>query len=576
MSRNKATCEYKRIMAKQRFDQVRGAMIENGRWLAPHRVKWLLSQQAGSRTNQHIVDPTHVLAHRSYIAGFLEGNTSATRPWSRAGTDDHELDMFPTNHDWLDRFTRRYHEILSKGNYYNAAAIFYGDFGCFNTGAHYIDELPQGRGLFFHTLEPGTYYVLNDGFGKAIEMVREFSLTVKALVDYYGVKEPNGKYSWDNFSPYVKKMYDESQYTQTVDVCHQMYMNPDFDPQLPVAGANRQWASKTYELGTTKSAEYAQEMTPGSTTSPGPEIGEKYLKMGYSKRQPFIVGKSDSSQNFEYGEDGPMTRGLGLVKSLNKKAITKDQALEQMVKPAMQGPANLRKSYITTQANSYVPLDPMSVAKGGGLRPVIQIDGMGMSHLTADQADLRRMVDKLFYADFLLYLSQNPKTRTATETDAIVKEQQLVIGPNLQSLNWTYNVPVVEFVMDYVLFDDPWILDNPVPESLAGKLVKPTFISVFAQAQRAADLPAIRQYIAAVTELGQLNPQVFQKANLDKILDIYEDRLFLPAGINYPQDQVDAKREQAAQQQQRQMMLTEALPAMAGAAKDVGLKVANQ
>lgn len=574
MSRNKSTCEYKRVMAKQRFDKVRGAMIENGRWLAPHRTKWLLSQEVGSRVNQHIVDPTHVLAHRSYIAGFLEGNTSATRPWFRSGTDDHELNLYPANHDWLDRFTRRCLQVLSSGNYYNAAAIFYGDFGCFNTGSHYIDETPNG--LFFHTLEPGTYYVLNDGFGRAVEMIREFSLTVKALVDYYGVKDPiTGKVRWNNFSPYVKRMYDDSNYTQVIDICHQIYMNEDFDPQMPVGGNNRQWVSKTYELGSNKVAEYSAEMSPGAASSPGDESGEKYLKIAYSKRQPFIVGKSDSSQNFEYGETGPMTNSLGLVKSLNKKAISKDQALEQIVKPAMQGPANLRKSYITTQANSYVPLDPMSVAKGQGLRPVFEVNP-AIQFLVEDVGDLRRLVDKMFYADFLLYLSQNPKTRTATETDAIVKEQQLVIGPNLQSLNWTYNVPVVEFVMDYVLYDDPWILDNPVPESLAGKNVKPTFISVFAQAQRAADLPAIRQYIAAVTELGQLNPKVFDKANVDKIMDIYEDRLFLPAGINNPQDQVDAMRAQAEQQAMRAQMLNETVPALAGAAKDVGLKVANQ
>lgn len=574
MSRSKAVCEYKRMMAKQRFDKIRGAMVENGRWLAPHRTKWLLSQEPGTRVNQHIVDPTHILAHRSYIAGFLEGNTSATRPWFRSGTDDYELNLFPSNHDWLDRYTRRCLQILLNGNYYNAAAIFYGDFGCFNTGAHYIDELPDGRGLFWHTLEPGTYYVLNDGFGKACEMIREYSLTVKALVDYYGVKDENGKYRWDNFSLYVKKMYDESNYTQTIDICHQIYVNPDFDPNLPVGGANRQWVSKTYELGSNKVAEYAPDMTPGASTYVD-SSSERYLKISYSKRQPFICGKSDSSQNFEYGETGPMTMALGLVKSLNKKAIVKDQALEQMVKPAMQGPANLRKSYLTTQSNSFVPLDPMSVAKGVGLKPVNVIDGAGMNHLTGDQADLRRLVDKFFYADFLLYLSQNPKTRTATETDAIVKEQQLVIGPNLQSLNWTYNVPVVEFVMDYVLFDDPWILDNPVPESLAGKFIKPTFISVFAQAQRAADLPAVRQYIAAVIELGQLNPKVFDKANVDKIMDIYEDRLFLPAGINNPQDKVEALRAQAAQQAQRQQMLNETVPALAGAAKDLGLQPAS-
>ncbi len=569
MSYTKDQCEYKRIMAKKRYEMIKSTHIELGRWLLPHRTKWLQSQEPGTRVNQHIVDPTHILAHRSYVAGFLEGNTSATRPWYRSGTPDLDLNLFPPNHQWLDAFTRRTLQILSTSNFYHAAGAFYSDYGCFNVGAHYIDETEDG--LFFHTLEPGTYFVLNDGFGEAVEMVREFALTVKAIVERYGKKDASGKYRWDNFSSSVKKMYDEGAYTELINICHIIYRNEDFDPSAPVGGNNRQWMAKTYECG---GRGYLEQTLGKVSDTPDPLDKDKFLRISYSKRKPFIVGKSESSQNYEYGEKGPMSDALGLVKSLNKKAISKDQALEQMVKPALQGPANLRKSYITTQANSYVPLDAMSIAKGQGLRPIFEINP-AIQYLVDDQMDLRRMVDKLFYADFLLYLSQNPKTRTATETDAIVKEQQLVIGPNLQSLNWTYNVPVVEFVMDYVLFDDAWVLDNPVPESLEGKFIKPEFISVFAQAQRAADLPSIRQYIQEMMNIGQINPKIFDKVNVDKIADIYEDRLFLPAGINNPQDQVDALRQQAQAQAERQEMLQNTVPALAGAAKDVGLKVAN-
>jgi hypothetical protein len=185
------------------------------------------------------------------------------------------------------------------------------------------------------------------------------------------------------------------------------------------------------------------------------------------------------------------------------------------------------------------------------------------------------MVDKLYYADFLLFLSKNPKTRTATETNAILQEQQLVIGPNLQSLNWSYNVPVIEFVMDYVLFEGAWIQENPPPEALTEKALRPEFISPFAQAQKAADLPSIDRYIAMVMDVGQVNPRIFDKVNLDKLADLYEDRLFLPAGLNNPQAKVDAMREQAQMQAQQQQMLQEALPAVAGAAKDMGLKLAE-
>ena len=188
-------------------------------------------------------------------------------------------------------------------------------------------------------------------------------------------------------------------------------------------------------------------------------------------------------------------------------------------------------------------------------------------HYQVTWMTLEEWLISFFFADFLLFLSMNPKTRTATETQAIINEQQLVIGPNLQALNTSYNVPNVEFVMNYVIQDDP-IMPPPPPE-LEGEWLRVEMISTFAQAQRAADLPQINQYVDMLQRVGQLDPSVFQKANLDKLCDLYEDRLFLPAGLNRDQADVDAMRQQAQAQASRQQMLTEALPSVAGAVKDL-------
>jgi hypothetical protein len=562
---NRQKCEFLRQQAKQKFEQVRSTWIECGRWAAPHRTKWLLSQTPGERNNYHVVDPTHIIALRSYVAGFLEGNTSASRPWYRIQGQDPDVTAVPENYAWLHKFTRRTLACLASSNYYHAAGQIYYDYGTFNTAAHFIDEI-DGH-LFFHTLTPGSYFVINDGFGVAAKLVREFSLNVSALVSAYGAKR-DGKADWSNFSTGVRKMYEDGNYAQTVDVAQVVEENEAFDPRKPIGGENRKWVSKTYEVGSAHGQYNSGESLFGSGAhSLDPRDADRYLKISFSKRKPFVVTKSEMSNNFEYGEKGPTLDALGLIKSLNKKAIGKDRALEQMLAPAIQGPANLRKSYVTTAPNSYVPLDAHSLSQKG-LRQIFEVNP-AVATLNADIGDLRQQVDKLYYADYLLYLSRNPKTRTATETNAIVQEQQLIIGPNLQSLNWTYNVPVVEFVMDFVLDEDPYL--EPPPESLAGQFLRAEFVSVFAQAQKAADLPSIERYIAGMMNVAQLDPRAMDKVNLDKLADLYEDRLYLPSGLNNPQAKVDAMREQAQAQAQRQQMLEQTLPAMAGAAKDVGL-----
>lgn len=557
---SKQHCEFLREQAKRKFDYVRGSWCEALRWTNPSRARWMLSQTPGERRNQHIVDPTHILALRSCVAGFLEGNTSASRPWYRIESADVDKNEKYENKRWLQHYTNRTLNYFGRSNYYHAAGTFYYDFHTVNTGAHYFEQLDDG--VFFHTLVPGSYYVINNGFGEAEILVREFCLNVKSIVDTYGKNNRDGKADWSNISDSVKRMYENGDYTQMVDIVHIIMKNPDFDPDDPNNPENRLWLELTYELGGVGGHNFMEGLEYG-INGETPEM-KKFLKRFTGRRKPFVVGKS--TEEFEYGERGATYDALGLIKSLNKKAIGKDQALEQMLQPALQGPSALRKSYISTAPNTFVPIDSRSLNGKQKLEPIFNISP-AIGALIQDVGDLRQIVDKIYYADFLLYLSKNPKTRTAAETNAIVEEQQRIIGPTLQSLNYTYNNPIVEWMADYVLYEDPFL--EPPPPDLQGTSLRVEFVSVFAQAQRSFDLPAIERYMAMIERVGQIDPKVLQKVNTDKLADLYEDRLYLPSGLNNPQDKVDAMREQAAREAQRQQQLQETLPAVAKAGKDI-------
>ena len=552
-------CEFIRDQAKRKFDMVRTTWCDALRWALPHKASWILSQTEGERKNQHIVDGTHILALRSFVAGFLEGNTSASRPWFRIGTRDSERADNDQNKEWLQHYTDRVLKALGSSNFYHAAGNFYYDYGVVNTGAHYFEDLKDG-GFHVHTLIPGSYYVLNDSYGEADILIREFALNVKSIVDTYGQYDKDGNKDWSNISHQVKRMYNDGNYGMMVDIVHVVKPNPHFDPEAVPTADNKQWIELTYELGGNGGHHFQDGMEFGLSHNSSLNV---FLKKHTTRRKPFIVGKS--TDDFEYGEKGPTIDSLGIIKSLNKKAISKDQAIEQILKPALQGPASLRKSYISHAPNTFVPLDARATASKSKLEPIFQVNP-AIGTLIQDVGDLRSMVDKFYYADFLLYLSKNPKTRTATEANAVVEEQQRIIGPNLQSLNGTYNIPVIEYAMDYVLHEDPYL--RTPPEGLRGQFLKPEFISVFAQAQKAADLPAIDRYTQMIMNVGQIDASIMQKINTDKLADLYEDRLYLPAGLNNPQQKVDAQRQQAEQQMQRQQQLQETIPAMAKAAKD--------
>lgn len=540
--------------AKQRFEEHKGDWTDKLLWTLPRRAKHLIGTDQDKIAGYPIFDATHTLAHRSFVAGFLEGNTSASRPWLQYVHPDPDRNRFTPNREFLDKVTNRALTHLSSSNYYHEAAQFYYDFGAVDTGCHIVKR--RGTGLHWYTLLPGSYFVVNNAFNEPNILVREFTLHALALVPRYG-KKKDGKWDWSKFSKRVKELYDRSDSTVKIE-CVEIYIqNKDFNPSQPGGGSNRQWTSVVYETGVYNATGFGNYQTDPAVTGKD----AKYLEVSYYKRRPFIVGKA---QGDLYGDRGPTTDAIGLIRSLNKKAVSKDMAIEKMLDPTTQGPASIRKSYLTTQARGFVPLDATAAAQGG-MKTVYDINP-AIATLSGDVEDMRRQVEKFFYADFLLFLSNNPKTRTATEAQGVMDEQKSVIGPNLQSLNWTYNTVIAEYMLDFVISEDPYI--GEVPEDLQGEWIETEFVSVFSQVQKAFDLPQINQYVNQWMQIAQLNPEAWRNINLNKLAEIYEDRYQLPAGLNNSTSIVEAMVKQAEEQAKRQQAL-EALPAAAQASKNI-------
>ena len=59
--------------AKQKFEERKQDWTEYLLWTLPHRAKHLINPNADKVVGYPIIDGTHVLAHRSFVAGFLEG-----------------------------------------------------------------------------------------------------------------------------------------------------------------------------------------------------------------------------------------------------------------------------------------------------------------------------------------------------------------------------------------------------------------------------------------------------------------------------------------------------------------------
>ena len=199
--------------------------------------------------------------------------------------------------------------------------------------------------------------------------------------------------------------------------------NPDYDPKQPQILSNKRWMIKCYETGEHEgdnlSNIYAHSNNRVNTRDRGDE--SVFLETKYVKRKPFIVARGGSIDTFEYGQVSPTSQCIGLIQSLNKKAVSKDVAIEKMVEPGLQGPSNIKKSYLSSNSNTYIPIDPRSLNQGRGVSSIFEINNQ-LAPLVQEVQDERQQINGLFFVDLLLYLSTNPKTRTATEANAIVGE----------------------------------------------------------------------------------------------------------------------------------------------------------
>lgn len=555
-------CEIIRSEADIHYNHVANTFKECTYWTIPHRLPHLTGEQHGKRNNNHIVDPTHILALRSGVAGFLEGNTSSTRAWFVYKHQDAAMDNISSVRQWFDTFNRRCLYNSQNSNLYHALGEFYYEYLINNTAVLFREKL--NNKMFFTSLPVGSYRLLQGLDGRADTLIYIRKMSVKNVVDNYGTYDENGQPVWDNFSSLVKEAYCASAYSEEVDVITVIERNPQYNAKQIELGKNRAYISMTYEAPSSGTS--VSKWRNNYNWESEVYNNNKFLKIGYFKTKPFLAAKT-SSGAFPYGERGPTLDALGVIKSLNKNRINKDKALQQAVDPTFMGPANFRKSYLTTNPMGYIPLSNDDLNKGG-LKPLMQKQP-DLSALVQDIQDERSLVSKLYYQDFLLYLSQNQKTRTAEEVRAVESEKQLVVGPNFQSLEWTGNKPLANMIAEFTLYDDPFM--PSAPKELAGQTIEPTFISLFAQSQRSADLPNIQTFLNMIVGMAPINQQILMKLDTDVLADIYSDRLFLPYGLVRSKENVDAMKEKMQADASRQQQLQE-LQAKAGAAKDLGIQ----
>lgn len=514
------------------------------KFLLPYSGRYFAGDQnKGDRSFNSIYDETATFALDILTAGMMAGMTSPARPWFRLATPDKDLMEFDPVRWWLHEVTELMRDIFAKSNTYNALHLIYEELGAFGTAAEVIEP---DFDYVIHSYVPtaGEYAVGLDDRGRVNTLVREFSMTVMQIYLAF-VRKPSGAEDWSGVSPTVKNLWDTNRgLDNQVTICHIIQPREGRDT-TKLDARNMRYASCYWEQGQDDDKRLLRES-------------------GYSYK-PMLAPRWHVRGNDAYG-NAPSFRALGSIKQLQQEQLRKGQAIDYMTKPPLQVPAEHQNSAVNILPGgiSYVPTG----GQNQGIRTAFDVK-LDLNHLLADIQDVRGRINRAFYADLFLMISQDNRRTPATATEIAEKHEEklLMLGPVLERLHNELLSPKIEITFQHMT--EAGILPPP-PKELMDMDLKVEFVSTLAQAQKMVGLGSLDRLLGTVGQIaaGSGDLSVWDKIDKDQSVDRYAEMLGVDPSIVVADDRVLEIRDQRAQAMQAQQQAA-AMPAVAGAAKDL-------
>lgn len=465
----------------------------------------------GNKRHNQIYDSTATQALSILSAGMMSGMTSPARPWFRLTTGDDDLDAYQPVKVWLDQVSRLMLKIFQSSNTYRALHSMYEELGSFGTAASIM--VPDFQSVIHHhPLTAGEYAITTDWRGDVTTLYREFQKTVGQIVKEFGYKA---------CSPTVQNLYDRGNLEAWVTLIHAIEPRADRDPSKNDP-QNMAWKSVYFEIGGNQ---------------------QHCLRESGFRRFPALVPRWVVRGGDIYGESPAMT-ALGDINQLQHEQLRKAQGIDYKTKPPLQAPTSMKNRDVEMLPGGISYVDMAN--PHGGIRTAFEAT-IDLSHLMADIQDVRERIRSCFFADLFLMLANQTDTRmTATEVAERHEEKLLMLGPVLERLQNELLDPLIENTFDAIVEAG---IAPPPPEELQGRPLNVDLIGMLAQAQRAVATNSIDRFVGNLGAVAQFKPEVLDRFNTDRWVEIYSDSLGLDPQIIIPADQAQAIREQRAQAQ---------------------------
>ncbi|WP_428078547.1 portal protein [Candidatus Avelusimicrobium alvi] len=424
-----------------------------------------------------LLDSDPCLAVEVLCAGMMSGLTSPSRSWFDLALAPEELMELPGAREWVLEVKKHLEDVFAKSNVYSVLHGFYQEIAVFGTAAFLLEEDPE-KGLRCRPFTIGEYVLGTDASGRVNRFGREFFMTAAQMQETFGAAA---------LPPAVKRECDENRQARWHKIIHLILPNRSADPDK---ADNKHMPYRSVYLT---------------------EDGKILRESGY-REFPVIAARWEvKNASDSYGR-GPGWKCLGDVKMLQKMQKTKLVALDKSTNPPMM---------VSSNVQGEVNLLPGGITRYNGttdaaVKPAYQVQP-DLKSLEASIQSVRATIRSQFFADvFLMLTAQNYSNMTAAEVAERHQEKMLVLGPVLERLKNELLDPLIDRAFN--LLSRQGLLPA-APQSIQGLEMKVEYVSMIAQAQKAAGLASLVQGLNYAASLAAARPEVLDRVDYDRALE---------------------------------------------------------
>jgi len=489
-------------------------------YMQPRKADVTKQRARGDKRMEQVFDSSPIQAVELLSASLHGMLTNPSTPWFTLRFKDEEIENEDEAKLWLEASTDAMYTAFNRSNFQQEIFELYHDLITFGTAAMFIEEDDEDI-IKFSTRHINEVFIAENDKGRIDTIYRRFKISARAAMQKFGEAV-----SSDVQSAFKKDPYKE------VEILHAVYPRTDFNPNKKDK-KNMPFESVYIEF----------------------KNGNELSVSGF-REFPFVVPRYLKASNEIYGRSPAMT-ALPDVKMLNEMCKTTIKAAQKQVDPPLLVPDDgflLPVRTVPGGLNFYRSgtrdrIEPLNIGANNPL-------GLNMEQQRRDS------IRAVFYVNQLMM--QDGPQMTATEVIQRNEEKMRLLGPVLGRLQSELLKPLIDRVFAILLRNN---MLPAAPEFLSGRDIEIEYVSPLAKAQKSTELQSIMRAVEILGSLANVAP-VFDYVNFDNLVKHLADIVGVPQKILKTQSQVNAERQQAAQQQE-QMQQMQQLQQVAKAGGDI-------